>query len=67
MIENAYQVMSIHYIALAQAADCLKIADKLSTSGRTIYDEIRAIVPIFVDDTPFYQDIANVEAYLKRH
>lgn len=67
VIENAYQVMSIHYIALAQAADCLKIADKLSPSGRTIYDEIRAIVPIFVDDTPFYEDIANVEAYLKRH
>ncbi len=67
VIENVWQVMSIHYIALAQAVDCLGIADKLSAAGRKVYDDIRAIVPVFIDDTPFYKDIKAVESYLRSH
>ena len=65
VIENCYQVMAIQYIALAQATDCLKIADKLAPATRRIYDEVRSMVPLFVEDTPFYDDIAAVEKYLK--
>lgn len=67
VIENCWQVMSILYIALAQAVDCLKIADKLAPQSRHIYDEIRGICPVFVEDTPFYDDIAQVEEWLKQH
>ena len=65
VIENCFQVMAIQYIALAQATDCLKIADKLSPTSRKVYDKIREMVPLFIEDTPFYNDIANVENYLK--
>lgn len=65
VIENAFQVMSIQYIALAQAVDCLKIQDKLAPTTKMIYDDIRKMVPVFVDDTPFYDDIKSVEDYLK--
>jgi len=65
VIDNAYQVMAIQYIALAQATDCLKIADKLAPATRREYDRIRALAPVFVDDTPFYEEIARVEQYLK--
>lgn len=65
VIENGYQVMAIQYIALAQAVDCLKIQDKLSPESRRVYDEIRAIVPVFVEDTPFYEEIEKVIEYLK--
>ena len=65
VIDNCYQVMAIHYIALAQAVDCLEIQDKLSPLTRVIYDEVRAIVPKFVDDTPKDADIRNVENYLR--
>lgn len=65
VIENGYQVMAIQYIALAQAVDCLKIQDKLGSVSKRIYDEIRAIVPVFVEDTPFYEEIEKVIEYLK--
>ena len=57
--------MAIQYIALAQATDCLKITDKLAPTSRKVYDKIREMVPLFIEDTPFYNDIANVENYLK--
>ena len=66
VIDNAYQVMAIHFIALAQATDCLKKADKLSPAARKHYDAVRAIIPVFVEDTPFYEEIEKVIDYLKR-
>lgn len=65
VIENAYQVMSIYFIALAQAVDCLQIKDKLAPATRKVYDRIRGIVPLFIEDTPFDKDISAVENYLK--
>ena len=65
VIENCYQVLAIEYIALAQATDCLDIADKLAPTTRKHYDEVRSLVPKFIEDNPFYEQIADVEKYLK--
>lgn len=65
VIDNAYQVMSILYIALAQATDCLDIASKLSPRTKDQYDAIRRICPLFIEDTPFYEEIAETEKYLR--
>ena len=43
----------------------LKKADKLSPATRAMYDKVNAIVPAFVDDTPFYDEIAKVEEMLR--
>lgn len=67
VIENCYQVMAIQYIALAQATDCLEIADKLCPTSRKVYDAVRNIIPLFIEDTPFYKEIAEVENYLKNN
>ncbi len=67
VIDNVYQVMSIHYIALVQAVDCLGIADRISPASSRIYKEIRSIVPVFKDDTPFYDEIALVEKFLREN
>ena len=64
VIENSYQVISIHFMALVQAVDCLKIQDKLSEKTRAIYDEIRTFFPAFSDDTPKYKEIAQMKNYL---
>ncbi len=66
VIENSYQVMAIHMMALVQAVDCLKIADKLAPATREMYDQIRAIVPVFVEDTPKYKEIESVIEWLKK-
>ena len=65
MVENCFQVLAIQYIALAQATDCLKIADNLAPTSRKMYDKVREIIPLFIEDTPFYKEIAAVENYLK--
>ncbi|MDR1380887.1 MAG: aromatic amino acid ammonia-lyase [Tannerella sp.] len=64
VIENGYQVMSIHFMALVQAVDYLKIQKKMSGKTCAIYDEIRSFFPIFADDTPKYRDIEAVKNYL---
>lgn len=66
VIDNAYQVMSILYIALAQASDCLDNVQRLSPSIRKVYEEIRMLTPTITDDTPFYEDIARVGTRLKQ-
>ena len=66
VIENAFQVTAIHLIALSQATDCLKIAPQLCRETQSLYGDIRAIVPVFIDDTPKYKEIENVVEYLKK-
>ncbi len=67
VVENVFQVMAIHFIALAQATDCLGIRDRLCETSRRVYDDIRAIQPVILEDTPFHKEIAQVMAYLKRN
>ncbi len=64
VVENSCQVMSIHLMALAQAVDCLKIEDSLSPVTRDLYDKVRELVPVMVDDTPKYKEIALIKEKL---
>lgn len=65
VIENGYQVMAIHFMAIVQAVDCLKIQDGLSPRTREIYDEIRSFFPVFTEDTPKYKEIGTMINWLK--
>ncbi len=65
VIENSFQVMSIHFMTILQAVDCLKIYDRLSSESKVIYDEIRSFFPTFVTDKPKYKDISRVIEFLK--
>lgn len=67
VIENSYQVMAIYYMALVQAADCLGCAEKLSPATKKVYDQIREFLPAFVEDTPKYEEIARMTAFLKEN
>jgi len=66
VVENAFQVMAIHFIALAQATDCLGLRDRLCSASAKAYDDIRKIQPVIKEDTPFYKEINSVITYLKR-
>jgi histidine ammonia-lyase len=65
VIENSFQVMSILFIAIVQAIEYLKNQDKLSEKSKAIYEEVRKIVPVFVEDTPKYKEIEKIIEYLK--
>jgi len=65
VIENAFQVLSIHFMALSQAVDFLQIEEKLSSKTREIYQEIRNIFPKLVKDKTLYQEIEKINNFLK--
>ena len=65
VVENSFQVMAVHVMAIVQAVDYLKIQDSLSPKSRAIYDEVRAFFPVFVEDTPKYKEIRAMVDYLK--
>lgn len=64
VIENCSQVVAIELIALVQAVEYLKIRKNLSTFTGQVYDTIRELVPVFIEDTPRYPDIEKVEKYI---
>jgi histidine ammonia-lyase len=65
VIENAFQVLSIHFMAIVQAVDYLKIQGGLSDITGEIYTDIRSFFPVFIEDTPKYEDIERMNRYLK--
>lgn len=65
VIDNSFQVLSVLYMGMAQAVDCLDIADQLSPVTRRVYDEVRNIFPAFKEDSVLYPAVARVIEYLK--
>ncbi|MDR1879068.1 MAG: aromatic amino acid ammonia-lyase [Bacteroidales bacterium] len=66
VIENSFQVISIHAIALVQAVDYLNIKEKLSPITGHFYTQIREIIPLFIQDTPKYKAIEQIVSLLKK-
>lgn len=66
VIDNGFQVMAIHLMALVQAVDYLKIKDELSVKTRTLYDRVREVVPLFIEDSPKYEEIEALIDFLDR-
>ena len=61
VIDNSFEVMAIHLMALLQATDFLQIQDRLSGITHNIYNELREIVPQFKEDLVKYNDIARLK------
>jgi len=66
VIENTFEVLAIELITIIQAIDALNYQDKLSTSSKKLYDEIRDIVPVFADDMVMYPYVNKVKEFLKK-
>lgn len=64
VIDNTRDVLTIQAIALMQAIDYLKCHSRLSSSTHKLYDEIRAIMPAFVEDEPKYHILQQVKKHL---
>jgi histidine ammonia-lyase len=64
VIDNTFDVLAIQCIALMQAIDYLKCHTRLSSSTHRLYNEVRAIMPAFVEDEPKYNMLQQVKKYL---
>ncbi|GGH07925.1 aromatic amino acid lyase [Sphingobacterium alkalisoli] len=66
VIINAYEVLAIQMISLAQAIDILSYQNLVSSRTKKIYEDIRQIIPVFSDDKPLYPAIKAVKEYLMK-
>jgi len=65
VIENAYIVLAIEVIALAQATDYRNTYDKLSNSSKHLYDGVRQVFPKITNDRAITDELPNVVTFLK--
>ena len=67
VIENSYEVMSIHLLSLLQAVDYLKIEDKMSTFTKVLFHKLRAVVPVCREDHMMSPDIRKMNDYVSHN
>ncbi len=65
VIENAFEVLAIEAITIIQAIEYLGFQEKVSSSTKGLYDDIRKIIPAFSDDMVMYPYLEEVKKYLK--
>lgn len=64
VIENSFEVVAIELMAIVQAIEYLKVQDKVSSETKKMYDQIRAIVPVFKEDVVMYPYVNKVKEFL---
>ncbi|MDR1654135.1 MAG: aromatic amino acid ammonia-lyase [Prevotellaceae bacterium] len=65
VIDNAFEVMAIYSMALAQATDCLKIENCLSPQTKKLYQNVRKNFPPLIHDRPLYGEIEKIIDFLR--
>ena len=65
VIDNSFTVLSIQAMSVLQAVDYLCCQENLSAVTRRVYNEIRKIFPVFVEDHTKYKELQKVRAYLQ--
>jgi histidine ammonia-lyase len=67
VIENSFQVMAIHLMAVCQAIDLLEEGKKelISSHAKMIYQDVRALVGPVTSDRPLNEDLQILINYVK--
>ena len=69
VLENSFQVMSVHLMAICQGIDLLddEAKEKLSSKTKKVHKDIRKIASFVKDDTPQAEAIGKVKEYIKEN
>ena len=65
VIDNSFSVLAIQIMSILQAIDYLECQKKLSTKTFALYDALRKIFPVFIEDQPKYKDLEKVIVFLE--
>ncbi|MBC7827725.1 MAG: aromatic amino acid lyase [Chitinophagaceae bacterium] len=65
VIENSFEVLAIEMTAILQAIDYLDCTSRLSGFTKTIYENIREIIPVQVEDKARYKELRQVKHHLE--
>ena len=63
--DNSYDVLAIHSMAVAQAIDCLGVAERLSSKIEEFYTGLRQVSKKIASDEAKYAELAAIKAYLE--
>ncbi len=66
VIENAFEVLAVHALAIIQAIDLKDYKNRLSPATRWMYDELSVLAPSFSEDNTSYERLANIKAWLMK-
>lgn len=68
VIDNGFQVMAIHMMAVCQAIDLLDAEKRAKLSSQTMkaYNIIRAVASVINEDVPQFENIKNVTETLRK-
>ncbi len=64
VIENTFEVLSVHALAIIQAIAHRKIADRLSPATKWMYDELSKLAPDFTEDATSYERLHLIKNWL---
>ncbi|HET8737740.1 MAG TPA: aromatic amino acid ammonia-lyase [Pricia sp.] len=67
VIENAFEIMAIEMITVAQAIEYLGVQDQVSTKTKNMYDAVRNIVPPFKKDEIMYPYVNQMKDFIINH
>lgn len=67
VVENGFQVMAIHMMAICQAIDLLDNENRMKLSSKTneVYQLIRSVASGIGEDTPQFENIKNIVETLR--
>lgn len=64
VIENTFEILSVHALAIIQAIHFRNIAERLSPATRWMYDQLSALAPPFTEDQPASKRLLKVKEWL---
>jgi histidine ammonia-lyase len=64
VVENTFEVLAVHGLAIVQAIGMRGIKDKLSPATRWMWDELSVLAPPFTEDYPFTERITSIKSWL---
>ncbi len=65
VIENTFEVLAVHTLAVVEAIDCLGMGDKISKKPKEFYQGIRKAASKIDSDLPRYKELRSIKEYLK--
>lgn len=65
VIENTYQVLAVQLLTILQAVDYLELEARLSSASRAVYQQLRALVPVFREDEVIFEKILRIKDYIQ--
>ena len=64
VIENSFEVLSVHALAIIQAISHKGYQDRLSPATKWMFDELSALAPAFTEDEPSSERLYKVKHWL---